>query len=122
MLNVRLAGDHLFGKYLFTWLSLVMSYWCLFVLSFFPRDVLDEIWDLIGSVSEGFSTYICANVRQHMWKANSTARISQADDYQAELDSNHIYTFQSQSTLVISTSVISNYRSSQRENLILVLT
>ena len=23
-------------------------------LSFFPRDVLDEIWDLIGSVSEGF--------------------------------------------------------------------
>ena len=24
------------------------------MLSFFPRDVLDEIWDLIGSVSEGF--------------------------------------------------------------------
>ena len=32
-------------------------YWCLFVLSFFPRNVLDEIWDLIGSVSEGFPTY-----------------------------------------------------------------
>ena len=28
-----------------------------FVLSFFPRDVLDEIWDLIESVSEGFPTY-----------------------------------------------------------------
>ena len=27
------------------------------MLSFFPRDVLDEIWDLIGSVSEGFLTY-----------------------------------------------------------------
>ena len=27
------------------------------VLSFFPRDVLDEILDLIGSVSEGFPTY-----------------------------------------------------------------
>ena len=28
------------------------------MLSFFPRDdVLDGIWDLIGSVSEGFSTY-----------------------------------------------------------------
>ena len=27
------------------------------MLSFFLRDVLDEIWDLIGSVSEGFSTY-----------------------------------------------------------------
>ena len=27
-----------------------------FVLSFFPFDVLDEIWDLIESVSEGFLT------------------------------------------------------------------
>ena len=26
---------------------------------FFPRDVLDEIWELIGSVSEGFPTYSC---------------------------------------------------------------
>ena len=31
--------------------------WLLFVLSFFPLDVLDEIWDLIESVSEGFLTY-----------------------------------------------------------------
>ena len=28
-----------------------------FVLSFFPRDVLDEILNLIGSVSEGFPSY-----------------------------------------------------------------
>ena len=28
-----------------------------FMLYFFPRDALDEIWDLIESVSEGFSTY-----------------------------------------------------------------
>ena len=28
-----------------------------FVLSFFPRNVLDEILDLIESVSEGFPTY-----------------------------------------------------------------
>ena len=27
------------------------------MLSVFPRDVLDEIWDLIESVSEGFPTY-----------------------------------------------------------------
>ena len=27
------------------------------MLSFFPRDVLDEIWDLIESVSKGFPTY-----------------------------------------------------------------
>ena len=57
MLNVRLTGDHLYWKQLFTWLSLVMSLWRLFVLSFFPRDVLDEIWDLVGSVSKGFLTY-----------------------------------------------------------------
>ena len=25
MFNVRLAGDHLYGKFLFTWLLLVMS-------------------------------------------------------------------------------------------------
>ena len=28
-----------------------------FVLSFFPLDVLGEIWDLFESVSEGFLTY-----------------------------------------------------------------
>ena len=27
------------------------------MLSFFPLDVLDEIWDLFESVSEGFLTY-----------------------------------------------------------------
>ena len=32
-----------------------------FVLSFFPRDVLDEILNLIGSVSEGFPSYSCLN-------------------------------------------------------------
>ena len=36
-------------------------WWCLglrlSVLSFFPLDVLDELWDLIESVSEGFLTY-----------------------------------------------------------------
>ena len=29
------------------------------MLSFFPRDVLAEIWDLIWSVSEGFPFYSC---------------------------------------------------------------
>ena len=47
MFNVRLAGGHLYGKQLFTWLSLVVSLMASFVLSFFPLDVLDEIWDLI---------------------------------------------------------------------------
>ena len=57
MFNVRLAGGHLYGKQLFTWLSLVVSLMASFVLSFFPLDVLDEIWYLIESVSEGFLTY-----------------------------------------------------------------
>ena len=63
-LIVRLAGGHLYGKQMFTWLSLVVSLMASFVLSFFPLDVLDEIWDLIESVSEesvseGFLTYSC---------------------------------------------------------------
>ena len=32
-------------------------WWCLFLLSFFPLDVMDEIWDLIESVSERFLAY-----------------------------------------------------------------
>ena len=59
MFNVRLAGGHLYGKQLFTWLSLVVSFMASFVLSFFPLDVLDGIWDLIESVSKGFLTYSC---------------------------------------------------------------
>ena len=68
MFNVRLAGGHLYGKHLFTWLSLVVSLMASFVLSFFPLDVLDEIWGLIESVSEGFLTYSCIDnkiVRQY---------------------------------------------------------
>ena len=57
MFNVRLAGGHLHGKQLVTWLSLVVSLMASIVLSFFPLDVLDEIWDVIKSVSEGFLTY-----------------------------------------------------------------
>ena len=57
MFNVRLAGGHLYVKQLFTWLSLMVSLMASSVLSFFPLDVLDGIWDLIESVSEGFFTY-----------------------------------------------------------------
>ena len=57
MFNVRLAGGHLYEKQLFTWLSFVVSFMASFVLSLFPLDVLDGIWDLIESVSEGFLTY-----------------------------------------------------------------
>ena len=41
MFNVRLAGEHLYGKWLFTWLSLVVSLMVTyFVLSFFPTRCL----------------------------------------------------------------------------------
>ena len=59
MLSVRLAGDHLYGEYLFTWLSLVMSLMVSFLLCFFPRDVLGWIWNLTESVSEDFPAYCC---------------------------------------------------------------
>ena len=64
MFIVKLAGGHLYGKQLFTWLSLVVSLMASFVLSFFPLDVLDEIWDLIESVSEGFLTYTSVGDKQ----------------------------------------------------------
>ena len=46
--------DHLYGKLLFTWLVYDGVF---FVLSFFPRGVLDEILNLIESVSGGFPSY-----------------------------------------------------------------
>ena len=57
MLIVRLAGDHLYVKWLFTGLSLVMSLMASFCAVVFARYVFDEIWDLIGSVHEGFLIY-----------------------------------------------------------------
>ena len=57
MLNVRLAGDHLYGKLLFTWLSLVMSLMVSFCVILFPMSWMRSGTDLIESVSEGFPTY-----------------------------------------------------------------
>ena len=45
-----------------------------FVLSFFPRDVLDEILNLIESVSEGFpsySLYIACNNRNAFFTSDA---------------------------------------------------
>ena len=38
------------------------------MLSLFPLDVLDEIWDLIESVSEGFLTYSLLNLSTNSFK------------------------------------------------------
>ena len=50
-------GDTLITDAMRLQLSLVVSLLASFVLSFFPLDVLDEIWDVIESISEGFLTY-----------------------------------------------------------------
>ena len=47
------------GNRCFIWLSLWCLLWRLLCCPFFPLDVLDGIWDLIESVSEGFLTYSC---------------------------------------------------------------
>ena len=64
MLNVRLAGDHLYEKLLFTWLSLAMSMTVSFCVVLFPTSVLDGILNLIESVSEGFPTYSYRKMKQ----------------------------------------------------------
>ena len=61
MLYVRLAGGHLYGKQLFTWLSLVVSLMASFCAVSFPTSGLDEIWDVIGPVSKGFLTHSTIN-------------------------------------------------------------
>ena len=66
MFNVRLAGGHLYGKQLFTWLSLVVSLMASFVLSFFLLDVLDEIWDLMESVSRDFFPTFAFSLQSHL--------------------------------------------------------
>ena len=54
MLIVRLAVTTCMGNSCSPGCRLWCLWWRPFVLSFFPRDVLGEMWDLIESVSEGF--------------------------------------------------------------------
>ena len=49
-----------------------MSMLVSFVLSFFPRDVLDEILNLIGSVSEGFPSYFSMQIPKQSCKIVET--------------------------------------------------
>ena len=70
----RLAGDHLYGKLLFKLAVACDVYDGVFLCCpFFPRDVLDEILNLIEAVSEGFPTYsffttMCDKKRQIQFK------------------------------------------------------
>ena len=48
MFNGRLAGDHLHGKWLFTWLSLVMS----LMVSYFVLSLSSQQMSWMGSGTE----------------------------------------------------------------------
>ena len=58
MLNVRLAGVHLSVWEIAVHLAVASDIFdgVFLCCPFFPRDVLDEIWDLIELVSAGFPT------------------------------------------------------------------
>ena len=47
--------------------------WCLFLLFFFPRRILDEILNLIESVSEGFPSYFYLNANEKLLKCLKSA-------------------------------------------------
>ena len=55
------------------------------MLSFFPLDLLDEIWDLIESVSEGFLTYSCSLNRAGYITRRSTQNQNQNSRYLDDL-------------------------------------
>ena len=57
MFNVRLAGGHLYWEIAVHLTVAVGVFDGVFFVLFFSLDVLDEIWDLIESVSEGFLTF-----------------------------------------------------------------
>ena len=48
-----------------------MSMMVSFVLSFFPRDVLDEILNLIESVSEDFPSYSSNDIKFKSFEQNA---------------------------------------------------
>ena len=63
MFNVRLAGDHLYGKWLFTLLSLVLSLMvCNFVLSFSHKMSWMRSGTDLSQYLRIFSTYSYRNV------------------------------------------------------------
>ena len=55
MLNVRVAGDHLYGKLQFTWLSLVVSIIVSFCAVLFSHGMSKMgSWTWLGPILRGF--------------------------------------------------------------------
>ena len=59
------------------------------MLSFFQRDVLDEIWDLIVSVFEGFPTYSYINTLKQ--ELSGTKACEQTSAKEKSVINNHIF-------------------------------
>ena len=55
-----------------------MSIMVSFVLSFFPRDVLDEILNLIESVSEDFPSYFSKNFNVKVFLSDGQGAVRRA--------------------------------------------
>ena len=72
MLIVRLSGDHISVWEIADHLAVAGDVFdgIFFVLSFFPLDVLDEIWDLIEPVSKGFLPTL-SSMNQHRVQTNN---------------------------------------------------
>ena len=79
-----------------------MSLMASFYAVLFPRDVLDEIWDFIESVSEGFSSYsfsylfvpVCSFFFIHttfIVKENSTTIQDRKIIFGIQVDINNLY-------------------------------
>ena len=62
---MAVAGGGYYGVFFFFvfffFFCFFFFFFCLFCAVLFPQDVLEEILDLIESVSEGFSTYSLAS-------------------------------------------------------------
>ena len=62
-----------------------------FVLSFFPRDVLDEILNLIESVSEDFPSYSCNRISYTVSVALKTKHCSNGLGHISNMAAKPIY-------------------------------
>ena len=72
LLDFRLAGDHLYGKLLFTWLSLVMSMMVSLCVVLFFRDVFCEILNLIEFLRGFQPTLASSSIASGLWLYEGT--------------------------------------------------
>ena len=78
MLNVRLASDYLYGKLLFTWLSLVMSLLASFCGVLFPMRCLGR--DLSQFLRVFLPTLLYSNVLFFLFALQFTSQKGKIDD------------------------------------------